>query len=247
MTPILNIAGYKFINLDPLSELKALLLDQARRVGIKGTILLAPEGINIFLAGDETALRGFVSWLRSDVRFEDIVFKESFSESIPFKRMWVKLKKEIIRMNHPQIKPVDERAQAISPETLHRWFRQGADDAGRPLLLLDTRNEFEIEQGRFKDALNLHLHKFSDFPEAVSKIKDEIRNHAVVSYCTGGIRCEKATLFMNEIGLEHHWQLDGGILKYFEDMGGDFYEGECTVFDDRHALNPHLQALDDGF
>ena len=240
MNTVLNIAAYKFVGLDDAAKIRAPLLDFALAYSLKGTILLSPEGINMFLAGSEEGVQAFLATLRQDARFADIPVKESWSETVPFKKMRVRLKREIIRMNHPTIRPENGRAQAIDPATLKRWFDAGHDDEGRPLLLLDTRNDFEVEEGHFQGALNLHIQKFTDFPEAVAKVQDQLKDHAVVSYCTGGIRCEKATLYMNGLGLQHHWQLDGGILKYFEEVGGSYYEGRCTVFDERGALDTQL-------
>lgn len=241
MMTVLNIAAYQFVRLDDAAEIREPLLDRALAQDLKGTILLSQEGINMFLAGAQDQVYVFLQQLRQDPRFTDIPVKESWSETLPFKKMRVRLKREIIRMNQPTIRPENGRAQSIDAVTLKRWFEAGKDDEGRPLLLLDTRNEFEVEEGRFQGALNLHIKQFSDFPEAVAKVQDQLKDHAVVSYCTGGIRCEKATLYMNGLGLQHHWQLDGGILKYFETVGGSYYEGRCTVFDERGALDPELK------
>ena len=240
MNTVLNIAAYKFVSLEDAAEMREPLLDRALAFELKGTILLSQEGINMFLAGSQEGIHGFLTELKQDARFADIPVKESWSENIPFKKMRVRLKNEIIRMNHPTIRPEEGRAQAIDPATLKRWFDAGQDDEGRPLLLLDTRNDFEVEEGHFKGAINLHIKKFTEFPEAIAQVQDQLKDHAVVSYCTGGIRCEKATLYMNGLGLQHHWQLDGGILKYFEEVGGSYYEGRCTVFDERGALDSEL-------
>lgn len=145
--------------------------------------------------------------------------KYSVSSSVPFGRLRVRIKREIIRMNHPAIRPVAARAPAVDAHTVERWLRQGMDDDGRPVVMLDTRNEFEVQAGTFANAINWHIDRFTQFPQAVLDHKDELTGKTVVSFCTGGIR-EKAAIFMAEAGVERVLQLDGGILKYFEETGG---------------------------
>src|SRR5690606_21625511 len=144
---------------------------------------------------------------------------------------------EIIRMDRPAIRPSARRAPALPAATLRRWLDQGHDDEGRPLALLDTRNAFEVDHGTFEGAVDWRLAKFSEFPRALEERAEQLRGKAVVSFCTGGIRCEKAALVMEEAGLEHVWQLEGGILKYFEEAGGAHFRGRCFVFDEREALD----------
>jgi UPF0176 protein len=154
--------------------------------------------------------------------------------------MLVKIKREIIRMNHPAIRPHQERAPAISAAQLNRWLDQGVDDAGRPVVVLDTRNAFEVDYGTFKNAIDYRIEKFTEFPQAIAAHKDALKDKTIVSFCTGGIRCEKAAIYMREIGLEHTYQLEGGILKYFEETDAHHYHGSCFVFDEREALEPTL-------
>jgi len=240
MNRILNISSYKFVSLDNLPELQESLLSQANAHGLKGTILIAEEGINLFLAGSDEAVREFVAWLRADTRFADLQPKESWSDSQPFRKMLVKIKKEIIRMNHPTIRPHAGRAPAVTAATLNRWLDQGHDDEGRPVVTLDTRNAFEVDFGTFKNTIDYRISKFTEFPEAISAHKDELKDKTIVSFCTGGIRCEKAAIYMREIGLEQTYQLEGGILKYFEETDAHHYDGSCFVFDEREALDPSL-------
>ncbi|PPE73355.1 sulfurtransferase [Solimonas fluminis] len=240
MDSILNIAAYKFVSLDDREALRETLLARAGEGGLRGTILLAPEGINLFLAGAAEAVRAFLTLLRADPRFADLEAKESWSAAQPFGRMLVKLKAEIIRMDHPMIRPEDGRAPAVDAATLARWLDQGHDDEGRPLVLLDTRNGFEVDHGAFENAVDWRLTKFTEFPQRLREHRAELEGHTVVSYCTGGIRCEKAALLMREQGLEQVYQLDGGILKYFEEVGGRHYRGRCFVFDEREALDERL-------
>ena len=241
MTQITNIAAYKFVPLDRLPERRETLLDRASSLSLKGTILLAEEGINLFLAGSAGDIDAFLLWLREDPAFTVLEVKYSLSSSVPFGRLRVRIKREIIRMNHPAIRPVAARAPAVDAHTVERWLGQGTDDEGRPVVMLDTRNEFEVQAGTFANAINWHIDRFTQFPQAVLDHKDELAGKTVVSFCTGGIRCEKAAIFMAEAGVERVLQLDGGILKYFEETGGTRFEGTCFVFDGRETLDPGLQ------
>jgi UPF0176 protein len=240
--PILNLSAYKFVTLDALPALRERLLAHANALGLKGTVLLAGEGINLFVAGEVASARAWLHALQADARFADLVPKESFSAALPFKRMLVKIKREIIRMNAPAVQPAQQpRAPALAPRTLARWLAQGHDDEGRPVVTLDTRNAFEVAQGAFAGAIDWQLAKFSDFPAALQAHRDELAGKTVVSYCTGGIRCEKAALVMQAAGLERVYQLDGGILRYFEETdGAPHWSGHCFVFDERVALDPAL-------
>jgi len=238
---ILNLSAYKFVSLAELPALRERLLGEALRCGLKGTVLLAEEGINLFVAGPEGPVREWLAALKSDVRLADLVPKESFSDSVPFKRMLVKIKREIIRMNLPAVRPEAARAPAVAPRTLARWLAQGHDDAGRPVVTLDTRNGFEVDCGAFEGAIDWRLAKFSDFPAALRTHLHELQGKTVVSYCTGGIRCEKAALVMQAEGLTAY-QLEGGILKYFEETeDAPHWRGRCFVFDERVALDPALK------
>ncbi len=243
MNTTLNISAYKFIHLPDAAALCPVLLERARSLALKGTILLAEEGINLFLAGPADAVRGFVTQLQADVRFADMAPKESWSAQAPFKKMLVKVKHEIIRMNHPAIKPAAGRAPAVDPQTVKRWLAAGVDDAGRPVVTLDTRNAFEVDRGTFEGAIDWRIDKFTEFPQAMLDHKAELQDKTVVSFCTGGIRCEKAAILMREAGLTHVYQLEGGILKYFEETDGAHYQGGCFVFDERRALGADLSTI----
>ncbi len=242
---ILNIAAYQFVALPDVAEWRAPVKTRCVELGLKGTILLTPEGINLFLAGAPQSISDFLTWLRNDALFEGkfsrLTVKESYSDRQPFNRMLVKLKKEIITMRHPTIRPDNQRAPAITPQQLKQWLDQGHDDQGREIVLLDTRNAFEVEVGTFEEAREFNIHHFGEFPQAIQQTADSLRDKTVVTFCTGGIRCEKAVLYMQEIGMDNVLQLDGGILKYFEDVGGAHWRGDCFVFDDRVALNPQLK------
>lgn len=239
---ILNIAAYKFVALDRLPELKADIAQALAERQIKGTVLLAEEGINLFLAADSAAIHDFLAWLRQDARFQDLDIRQSVSAAQPFGKLLVKIKPEIIRMNHPAIQPGAGRAPGVAADRLRRWLDQGMDDEGRPVALLDTRNTYEVEAGTFRQAIDWRLEKFTEFPQAVLDHRDELAGKTIVSFCTGGIRCEKAALYLREAGIENVYQLDGGILKYFETCGPAHFDGECFVFDDRRAVDAALKA-----
>ena len=245
MNRILNISAYKFVPLPDAEALRERLLARALALGLKGTVLLAEEGINLFLAGPAEAVRSLVAELQADARLADLVPKESWSAHQPFKKMLVKVKREIIRMNHPTIRPAEGRAPAVPAATVKRWLDQGHDDEGRPVVTLDTRNAFEVDHGTFEHAIDWRISKFSEFPQALLAHQAELQGKTVVSFCTGGIRCEKAAIFMQQAGLDHVYQLEGGILKYFEETGGAHYRGNCFVFDEREAVGADLSALKD--
>jgi UPF0176 protein len=232
----LNIAAYRFVALADLPQMRAALETRCAALGLKGTILLAEEGINLFLAGGASAVEAFVETLRADSRFAAIEVKRSWSERQPFKRLQVKLKREIVSMRRPEIKPAQAGAPRLAPRELKRWL-----DEGRELVLLDTRNQFEVEAGSFDNTLSLGLTSFSDFPNATAALAQEIKDRTVVTFCTGGIRCEKAAPWLISQGFNQVYQLDGGILNYFEQCGGAHFHGECFVFDERVALDPALR------
>jgi len=239
MPEVLNVSAYLFTQLTDAAQLRPVLRERAVAAGLKGTIILAEEGINLFLAGDADAVRGFLDDLRADARFAALTAKESWSQDQPFRKMLVKHKREIIRMDHPTIRPEAGRAPAVAPATLRRWLDQGHDAEGREVVMLDTRNAFEVDYGGFDGALDWRIDRFTQFSDAVAAHRDDLAGKTVVSYCTGGIRCEKAAIHLREEGIDA-WQLDGGILGWFEHVGGDHYRGDCFVFDDREALTADL-------
>ena len=236
-----NIAAYKFVTFDNTEAMRPQYQALCKELGLKGTILLTPEGINLFLSGPRSHIDTFLAWLRSDPRFADIEVKESYSEEQSHKRMLVKIKNEIITMRMPLIKPELGRAPAVAPTTLKRWLDQGHDDNGKPVVMVDTRNAFEVDVGTFDNTIDYRIARFTEFPQAIAANKDALADKTVVTFCTGGIRCEKAAIHMQEIGYDSVYQLEGGILKYFEDVGSAHYTGDCFVFDYRTALNPKLE------
>ena len=237
MSAILNIATYRFVSIDDPAALKAALLPPAQALGLKGTILLAPEGINAFLAGAESAVRSFLALLDDDARFAGLNIKESWSETVPFARLKIKLKQEIVTFRQPGLNPALNPAPAITAGELKRRL-----DAGEDIVLLDTRNDVEVAQGTFKNALFWGNSNFTAFADAARLHVDELRDKTVVSFCTGGIRCEKAAPFLRSLGAQNVFQLQGGILRYFEEVGRDHYDGDCFVFDERAAVDSTLSA-----
>jgi len=236
---VLNISAYLFTHIAEPAALRLVLLRRAAEADLKGTVILAEEGINLFLAGAAADVRAFVDELRIDERFAALTTKESWSDAQPFGKLLVKVKREIIRMDRPTVRPAAGRAPSVAPETLRRWLDAGRDDDGREVVLLDTRNAFEVDYGTFDGAVDWRIERFTQFPDAASAHAAELADKTVVSFCTGGIRCEKAAIHLRETGVDAY-QLDGGILGYFEQVGGAHWNGECFVFDGREALDPAL-------
>ena len=211
----INIAAYKFVALEELESRKSHLLPFCESLGLKGTILLSHEGINLFLSGTRDNVDEFISFLRSLPEFSDLPIKESASDHQPHSRMLVRLKKEIISMGIESIQPERKTSPKVSAQQLKQWL-----DEGRDLTLLDVRNDYEVDLGTFEKAVRIGVDSFRNFPEAVDELPDQMKDKPVVMFCTGGIRCEKAGPLMEEKGFREIYQLDGGILKYFEDCGG---------------------------
>jgi UPF0176 protein len=231
----LNIAGYKFITIPDRNNLREPFKHKCDSLELKGTILLSHEGINIFVAGLESNIITFRNWVIEDERFNDISFKESTSDSQPFNRMNVRLKNEIISVGLPNFDRIDSEDGRIFPNELHQRLSNNED-----IVLLDTRNTYETRLGSFHNSIELGIKTFRAFPEAVANMDDSFKNKQIVMFCTGGVRCEKASVIMRDAGFTNIRQLEGGILGYFQDVGGDHWDGECFVFDKRVALKPDL-------
>lgn len=236
--PIVNIAAYRFVALRDLERRREQLRSLCLELHLKGTILLSPEGINLFLAGSRVAIDTFVAHLERDESLAGMTIKKSLSPTPPFARMKVKLKREIIPFGIEDVDPAGETAPAVDPQTLRNWLSEG-----RELTLLDVRNEYEIEHGTFAAARSLGIGHFRDLPGAVERLEEDLRRRPLVIFCTGGIRCEKAGPYLQQQGFREVYQLDGGILQYFAECGGEYYEGDCFVFDERVAVDPHLQPV----
>jgi UPF0176 protein len=233
---ILNIASYKFVQLTNLVERRDRLRTLTRERGLRGTILLSEEGINLFVAGPPAAIRQLLTVLQEDAEIGSLDIKESTSDYQPFSRMLVKVKKEIIAFGVPGIDPISSPAAKISPRELKSWL-----DSGKSCRLLDVRNDYEVRLGTFEQAMPIGVDHFRHFPGAVEQLPDTMKAEPIVMFCTGGIRCEKAGPYMQQAGFREVYQLEGGILKYFEECGQAHFTGECFVFDKRVALDAQLQ------
>tara|TARA_R110000868_G_scaffold392875_1_gene663691 strand:- start:7541 stop:8383 length:843 start_codon:yes stop_codon:yes gene_type:complete len=234
---IVNLAAYKFVDLAEaqLIELQQQLLAEAERLQIKGTILLGGEGINLIIAGERDDIDHFTTYMKNLKPFADITFKESLSEERPFRRMRVRLKQEIVTMRVPGVSPDDGGRHYLDAKQLKQWL-----DEGRDFTFLDTRNDYEVEIGTFDKAIDLDIEEFNEFPEKVKQLEAD-REKPMVMFCTGGIRCEKASVAAEQAGFKEVYQLHDGILKYFEECGGEHYRGDCFVFDRRAAITPELK------
>jgi len=238
------VAAYRFVDIDDGPALRERLERSAGAASLKGTVLIAPEGINLSLAGEGAAVQAWLAELQADARFAGIEIKTHAASRVPFGRLRVRLKREIIRMNEAGVRPQAGRAPAVDAATLRRWLDAGHCDAGRPVVMLDTRNGFEVDTGAFADAIDWRLNRFSEFPAALAAHRGQLQGKTVVSYCTGGIRCEKAALWAAQVGVPHVLQLDGGILHYLEALpGAPHWQGRCFVFDERQALDSRLHGI----
>ena len=238
MPAVVNIAAYQFVPLTDLPALRERLLGKCKAWGLKGTILISAEGINVFVAGGRDEIDSLLTELRAIPGLADFSPKISVSDEQPFNRMLVRIKKEIIAFGVPGIEPAKRTAPKLAPRELKRWL-----DEGRPVTLLDTRNDYEVKLGTFKNAVTLGIDHFRSFPTAIRQLPAELKQQPIVMFCTGGIRCEKAGPYMEREGFEQVFQLDGGILKYFEDCGGEHYSGECFVFDKRVGVDSGLVGI----
>jgi len=241
MSRILNVSFYRFTRLRDLPALRDRVKARALAAGLHGSILLSDEGINGFLAGEESILRPYLEWLFKEIPgLAGLQPKESFSKDIPFTRMLVKIKREIITMGRPEIIPSEKTGQNIRATELKRWY-----DEKKDFVIVDTRNDYEIARGAFKGAIHYDIETFREFPEKLEQEAQNLKDKTVVMYCTGGIRCEKATALALDLGIKDVYQLEGGILKYFEEVGGTHYRGDCFVFDHRSTVDAGLEAFPD--
>lgn len=234
--PVVVCALYRFVRLEDHARLKEPLLQLMLDHEVRGTLLLSDEGINGTIAGARQGIDTVLDWLRQDPRLADIDCKESYDAELPFYRSKVKLKKEIVTMGVEGIDPNQRVGTHVEP---HEWNSLLADP---DVLLIDTRNEYEVEIGTFRNAVNPHTTSFREFPDYVEQHLDPRRHRKVAMFCTGGIRCEKSTAYLKEKGFDEVYHLRGGILKYLEEVPKEasLWEGECFVFDNRVSVNHDL-------
>ena len=236
---IANITGYKFTPIEDELHLKETILRRSINLNLKGTVLISSKGLNFSVSGTKKNIDKFIVFIHSDSRFADVAVKITYNEYQPFRKMLVRIKKEIISMGIEEINPYQFTGQKISPKELNDKL-----DNNEEIVLLDTRNEYEVRLGTFKNALDLDLDSFRDFPEEIEKLRDDLNGKEIVMFCTGGIRCEKASALMLENGFQNIKQIEGGVINYFKETGGKHWNGDCFVFDDRVALNKDLVETD---
>ena len=236
---VLNIAGYKFEPLDDLDVLIPKFQNKCDALDLRGSVYLSPNGINFSLAGSEEAIAQYLVFMEEDPKFLDIPLKKTYSETQPFRRMKVRLKKEIISLGRDDINPRELTGEYVSPQELYAMYENNED-----VIVLDTRNEYETRVGLFENAVDLQLDTFRDFPQAIEELPEEYKEKQIVMYCTGGIRCEKASAVMLKAGFSDVKQLEGGVLDYFKETGGKYWNGDCFVFDERVALDTDLKETE---
>ncbi len=226
-------AFYHFTDLSDYKTLQAPLKEFCDMHQLKGTILLAKEGINSTIAGSREAIAALLAHLRNDPRLQNLEHKESYCKGIPFQRMKVRLKKEIVTLGVPDIDPRHRVGTYVDPQDWNALINDP------DVLIIDTRNNYEVEFGTFKGAINPHLETFGEFPDYVRSQLTPAKHQKVAMFCTGGIRCEKASAYMLSQGFDEVYHLKGGILKYLEEVPTEesIWEGECFVFDDRVSIN----------
>ncbi|MBJ23232.1 MAG: hypothetical protein CMB64_01045 [Euryarchaeota archaeon] len=235
---IVNIAGYRFVNLDDRNDLRQPFREITKKLELKGTILLSSNGINFFLAGSQESIDKYILFLDKDPRFLNIPLHISYTDYQPFRRMLVRLKNEIISLGMDNIRPVERNGRYIEPTEFKQWL-----DEGRDVMVLDTRNDYELRLGTFENAIDLDIKSFREFPEAIKKLEQD-KTTPLVMFCTGGIRCEKASLVMQDQGWENVYQIKGGILGYFKDTEGEHWNGDCFVFDQRVSIGKDLKETE---
>lgn len=228
---------YKFVHLDNCVEMQEAILAFCRSQGIRGTILLAEEGMNGTIAGSAEAVHAVLTFLRSDPRLTDLEHKESLADEFPFERLKVKIKKEIVTLGRPEADPNQQVGTYVSPQ---QWNQIISDPE---VIVIDTRNDYEVSMGTFHKAINPETKSFREFPDYVQQHLDSAKHKKVAMFCTGGIRCEKASAYMKTQGFQEVYHLKGGILKYLEEIPAaeSLWQGECFVFDDRVAVKQGLE------
>ena len=237
MNSYLTAAFYKFFDFPDFESFQATLLAQCEAREIHGTILLAHEGINGTIAGNPEKVRDLLAFLRSDPRMADLQHKEAYATEPPFHRMKVRLKKEIVTLGQPSVKPSELTGEYVKPED---WNALISDP---DVILIDTRNDYEVALGTFENALDPATKAFRELPEKLKSIPELTPDKKVAMFCTGGIRCEKSTAYLREQGFERVYHLEGGILKYLETVPkqDSLWRGECFVFDERVSVDHDLK------
>lgn len=237
MSRYLIRAFYKFFDFSDYAEWRQPLLDFCKERGMKGTVLLGSEGLNSTISGTPEAIHQLFEYFAKDPRLADIVYKDSWADFLPFNRMLIKLKNEIVTFQQPDANPLKQVGTYIKPKEWNKLITQP------DVVLIDTRNDYEVQLGAFKGAINPKTHTFIEFAEFVQKNYNPEIQPKLATYCTGGIRCEKATAYLKNLGYQNVYHLEGGILQYLEDIPEEesLFEGECFVFDKRVTVNHRLE------
>ncbi len=236
---IANITGYKFTPIEDTSNLQKDISNCSNKLKLKGTVLISNKGLNFSIAGTRDNVDTFIEFLYTYERFKNMPIKTTYNDYQPFRKMLVRIKKEIISMGVDDIDPFVFSGAKISPLELNEKLNNNED-----IVLLDTRNEYEVRLGTFENAIDLNLDSFRDFPNEMEYLKKTLEGKDIVMFCTGGVRCEKASALMLKNGFKNVRQIDGGIINYFKETGGNHWKGDCFVFDDRVALDKDLLETD---
>ncbi len=232
---ILNLSAYRFVTLPDAQDLQRKFQKFCLDIPLKGSLVFSSEGVNLGVAGTVETVKQFSDFLTQDSRFAGMVFKESWSEEIPYRRMLVKFKSMLVPSSE-DIDPKVMTGKRLDPLKLKEWL-----DNDEAMVLIDTRNQYEFDCGAFEKSIHLNIEHFRDFAEALEQLPLDYRDKRVVMVCTGGIRCEKATPIAMKKGFNEVYQLEGGILDYFKHCQGAHWKGECFVFDERVSLNADLR------
>ncbi len=236
MKSFTHVSFYKFVEIDDPAKLQSQLKVRLQELELKGTVLIATEGINVMLAGTEASIATLIAEFKMDSRFKDALLKLNKSETQPFKKLLVKVKSEILTFKEDSIKPHLKTGHYVKPQDLREWLNAGDD-----IVLVDSRNHFEVELGTFQDAIDPEIKSFMEFKNASLEKLTSYKDKKIITFCTGGIRCEKASAYLMEHGFKNVWQLEGGILQYLKETDGAFWQGECFVFDERISVNKNLE------
>lgn len=236
---IANITGYKFTPIEDTSNLQKDISNCSNKLKLKGTVLISNKGLNFSIAGTRDNVDTFIEFLYTYERFKNMPIKTTYNDYQPFRKMLVRIKKEIISMGVDDIDPFVFTGAKISPLELNEKLNNNED-----VVLLDTRNEYEVRLGTFENTIDLNLDSFRDFPNEMEYLKKTLEGKDIVMFCTGGVRCEKASALMLKNGFQNVRQIDGGIINYFKETGGNHWKGDCFVFDDRVALDKDLLETD---
>lgn len=239
MKEIVIAAFYKFVPIDDFETKRAPLLAKMQEYNIKGTIILAAEGINGSFAGLRSDMDLFYQFIKQDERLADLNFKETFDKENPFDKIKVKLRAEIVTIGDKSIDPLKTVGTYLNPEQWNELIRDPE------VVLIDTRNDYEFELGTFKNSINPNTENFRDFPEYVQKHLLDKKDKKIAMFCTGGIRCEKSTAYLKDLGFENVYHLQNGIISYIEQMPQEqsLWEGQCFVFDNRVAIDHQLNRV----